>query len=176
MANPSLKAQIEAAKSALASGTSANLVNTVPDQTDNETTAEKTLQQASPHEQTHTFVSNAEESTGSRTFESGAFEIDARITNLEKKLLASQQDLHELLSKIRKITDLQGNIKQKKQKHGDTNVALSFKRYLNTITISLLILACLIFSIIYFLPIEKSLLQIPIWIQQLVDVTSEWIG
>ena len=176
MANPSLKAQIEAAKSALAIGTSSSLETAEPNQIKNEPTTEETYQEALPQAGSHTSTPNSEKSTDRKTFELGVAEIDARITSLEKKLLANQQDLHELLTKIRKITNLQGDIKQKSGASKGINVVLGFSRYLNSITISLFILACLVSSIVYFLPTEQNLLHLQSWLQKLIAVTSGWIG
>ena len=174
MANPSLKAQIEAAKSALAraeleaAAASNQITKKLP--------AEHATQQVLSHEQTSNSASNIRKPTNKKTFELDAAEIDARITGLEKKLLASQQDLHTLLSKIRKITDLQGNTKQKSNAPENATVNFSFRRYLNSSTISFSVIICLIFGIIYFSMSKQNLLQFPLWINQLGEFISGWIG
>ena len=85
MANPSLKAQIEAARSALASSKSTSLLTTEKNQIDSNPTTEQTSSQILSQEQTPTFASKNEETTHKKTFDTGAAEIDARITNLERK-------------------------------------------------------------------------------------------
>ena len=174
MTNPSLKAQIEAAKSALARAESeaASALNQITEKLP----AEQNAQQVLSQEQTSNSSSNIKKPTNKKTFELDAVEIDDRITGLEKKLLASQQDLHTLLGKIRKITDLQGNTTQTSNALESTTVNLGFRRYLNSITITFIVIICLIFCIIYFLTSKQNLLQFLLWINQLGEFISKWIG
>lgn len=166
MANPSLKAQIEAAKSALASRESTSSLNTEADQIIRKPTTE----------QTTTPPSDPRKPTNGKTFESVSAEIDARITNLETKLLANQKDLHQLLIKIRKITNLHGDTQQKSSRSENTTLALGFRRHINKITISLLAFICLVSGATYFLTKEQYGIQLPLWIKQLGELTSVWIG
>ena len=176
MANPSLKAQIEAARSALASSKSTSLLTTEKNQTDSKPTTERTSSQISPQEQVPTLASKNERNTDKIIFESGAAKINARITNLESKLLTSQQDLHELLTKVRLITDIQSDIKQTSIKPKNTTLGSKFRRYPTAITISLFIFICVSCGFVFFLPIKQSLLQLTIWIRQIYYLTSIWIG
>ena len=90
MANHSLKAQIEAAKSALASDlTSPSLA--VP-----------------PSKPPTTPIMECSD-TGTGANATNAAALDERITRLEAKLLDNQRDLHTLLQKIREISRLQTN-------------------------------------------------------------------
>ena len=178
MANPTLKAQIEAAKSALARAESAASAPaaSASNQIANKLPAERTNQQVLSQEKTANPASNIRKPAGKKTFESDAVEINARITSLEEKLLASQQDLHMLLGKIRKITDLQGNTNKNRTTSESSAVDLGFRRYLNSITITFIVIICLIFGVIYFLTSTQNLLQFPLWINQLGESTSRWIG
>ena len=176
MANPSLKAQIEAAKSALAIAESEASAASASNQKTKKLPAEHTTQQVLSQEQTSNSASNIRKPANKKTFELNAAEINARITGLEEKLLASQQDLHALLGKIRKITELQGNTKQKSNALENTTLNLGFHRYLNSVTITFSVILCLIFGIIYFLTSKQNLLQFPLWINQLGEFISRWIG
>ena len=176
MANLSLKAQIEAAKSALARAESEASVASASNQITQKLPAKHTTEQVLSQERTSNSASNIKKPTNKKTFELNAAEIDDRITGLEKKLLASQQDLHTLLGKIRKITDLQGNTTQTSNALESTTVNLGFRRYLNSITITFIVIICLIFCIIYFLTSKQNLLQFLLWINQLGEFISKWIG
>ncbi|MDC1383321.1 hypothetical protein N8500_07520 [Candidatus Puniceispirillum sp.] len=174
MANPSLKAQIEAARSALARTESKTSTVSVSTQIAKKFPAEQATQQVLSQEQASNSTANIRKQTSKKTFESDAAGIDARITSLEEKLLASQKDLHKLLNKIREITDFQGDIKKRSDAPEKIAVNLSFRRYLSSITITFSIIMCLIFSIIYFLTTKQDLLQL--WINQLGKFISKWIG
>ena len=176
MANPSLKAQIEAAKSALARAESEASAASASNQITQKLPAKHTTEQVLSQEQTSNSASNIKKPTNKKTFELDAAEIDVRITGLEEKLLASQQDLHTLLIKIRKITDLQSNTKQKKDASESTTVNLGFGRYLNSVTITFSAIICLIFGTIFFLTSKQNLLHFPLWINQLDEFISRWIG
>ena len=176
MANPNLKAQIEAAKSALARGELVTTVTSVANPITDEPTAEHTNQQILSQEPIAASTLNSKIQSNKKTFVKDAAGIDARITSLEKKLLASQQDLHELLSKIRKITDSQSNIKQKSSKSKITVGDSGFRRYLNRVSISLFAIIFLLFCIFFFLTSKQNLLQFPLWINQLSDFIRRWIG
>ena len=99
MANPSLKAKIEAAKSALEEDQN----NTPLNQAREDTVASKTVLNPPPDSEP-TSPDIAETPTN---FEPDAATLDARLTRLESKLVENQRDLYTLLGKIREITRLQ---------------------------------------------------------------------
>ena len=99
MANPSLKAKIEAAKSALEEDKS----NTPLNQARDDAIAPKTVLNPPPDSEP-TSQGIAETPTN---LEPDAATLDARITRLESKLAENQRDLYTLLGKIREITRLQ---------------------------------------------------------------------
>ena len=120
MANPSLKAQIEAAKSALASDLAApSLVTPPPKPPMTPTTpimarndiatdagglgADATDASANP------ISANPISADSKSAHATNAAALDERITRLEAKLLDNQRDLHTLLQKIREISRLQTN-------------------------------------------------------------------
>jgi len=123
MANPSLKAQIEAAKSALASDLAApSLVTpppkppmtpmtpTTPIMARNDIAtdagglgADATDASANP------ISANPISADSKSAHATNAAALDERITRLEAKLLDNQRDLHTLLQKIREISRLQTN-------------------------------------------------------------------
>ena len=101
MANPSLKAKIEAAKSALEE----DQKNTPLDQERDGSTAPKTVLKATPDsEQTSPGTTEAP-----TDFKLDAASLDSRITRLESKLAENQRDLYTLLGKIREVTRLQND-------------------------------------------------------------------
>ena len=126
MANPSLKAQIEAAKSALASDLAAPSLVTPP-------TKPRTTPTASQYGNSPT-DSNDDDAVLPPTCRQShcrqsPFRLMAnqrmpqmlppwmkRITRLEAKLLDNQRDLHTLLQKIREISRLQANSGQSHKK------------------------------------------------------------
>ena len=101
MANPSLKAKIEAAKSALEEDQN----NALLSQERDDATAPKTVLNP-PREPEPTSLGITGASTN---VEPDAATFDARITRLESKLAENQRDLYTLLGKIREITRLQNN-------------------------------------------------------------------
>ena len=113
MANPSLKAQIEAAKSALASDLAAPSLVTPP--------PKPPLMPMTPNSAGNNTAGNniaADNGTndtggipanGKSAHATNAAALDERITQLEAKLLHNQRDLHTLLQKIREISRLQTN-------------------------------------------------------------------
>ena len=105
MANPSLKAQIEAAKSALASDLAVPSLAVPPQMTpttpilagnDIDTGTGATFAAGIPADDKSVHATNAAA-------------LDERITQLEAKLLDNQRDLHTLLQKIREVSRLQAN-------------------------------------------------------------------
>ena len=105
MANPSLKAQIEAAKSALASDlTAPSLVTPPPKPPLTPNSAGNNI--AADNDTNDTGGVPADSKSALAT---NAAALDERITRLEAKLLDNQRDLHTLLQKIREISRLQTN-------------------------------------------------------------------
>ena len=99
MANPSLKAKIEAAKSALEE----DQKNTPLHQERDGSSKPKTVLKAAPDsEQTSPGITEAP-----TNFELDAASLASRITRLESKLAENQRDLYTLLGKIREVTRLQ---------------------------------------------------------------------
>ncbi len=101
MANPSLKAKIEAAKSALEEDQN----KTPLDQERDDTIARKTILNPPPDSEL-TSPGMVETPTSS---EPDAATLDARITRLESKMAENQRDLYTLLGKIREVTRLQND-------------------------------------------------------------------
>ena len=101
MANPSLKAKIEAAKSALEE----DQKNTPLHQERDGSSMPKTvLKPTDDSEQTSPGTTEAP-----TNFETDAASLDSRITRLESKLAENQRDLYTLLGKIREVTRLQND-------------------------------------------------------------------
>ena len=99
MANPSLKAKIEAAKSALEE----DQKNTpLHQERDGSTTPKTVLKATLDSEQTSLGTTEAP-----TNLKLDAASLDSRITRLESKLAENQRDLYTLLGKIRKVTRLQ---------------------------------------------------------------------
>ena len=146
MANPSLKAQIEAAKSALASDlasdlaapssmpmpreqpTASNMVISPNIASDDVTADSATNQIATNQIATNPIAANtipvdtipADSKTAHAT---NAAALDERITRLEAKLLDNQRDLHTLLQKIREVSRLQAHPGQSHKNPADDRVA-----------------------------------------------------
>ena len=130
MANPSLKAQIEAAKSALASDLAApSLVTpprkptTTPAMVHNDVAIDTGETDAAANSG---YAANHIPADGKSAHATNAAALDKRITRLETKLLDNQRDLHTLLQKIREISRLQVNSGQSHKKlandHAETMV------------------------------------------------------
>ena len=101
MANPNLKAKIEAAKSALEEGKNNPPSNQEPGHSNLPETVVKTapyIEERPP--------STADAPTN---FKFDAKSLDARITRLESKLAENQRDLQTLLGKIREVTRIQND-------------------------------------------------------------------
>ena len=101
MANPNLKAKIEAAKSALEEGKNNPPSNQQPDDSNRRETGMKTAPDTGEPR-----PSTADAPTNLKL---DATSLDARITHLENKLAENQRDLHTLLGKIRQVTRLQND-------------------------------------------------------------------
>ena len=177
MANPSLKAQIEAAKSALASGLAApSLDASLPrDATSQpavgEVTASMPEQNIAPDSKRKIAPSadsrRGQTSTGEMQNTdqlaastkpppvTSAAALDQRITQLEAKLADNQRDLHILLQKIREVSRFQDSSHQAAKQHtADTAVP---RRHLFTLTIVVILalLAGLMTVLAYFIATEN---------------------
>jgi hypothetical protein len=193
MANPSLKAQIEAAKSALASDLAApSLVTPLP---------KAPLTQMTPNSAGNNTASNniaadnGTKDTGGITADgkpvhaSNAAALDERITQLEAKLLDNQRDLHTLLQKIREISRLQANSgKSRKNRAKDqaetmandeTKAEPRQSQRSPVAMVAMAILIGLVVGITYFLVTAKgdlSALTVPSWVPTIIDRFNGLIG
>ena len=201
MANPSLKAQIEAAKSALASGLAApSLVIPPPKQPAAPIMAGSDIATGAATKSTNTNSDNAanpipasaisaEEKLAHST---NAAALDERITRLEAKLLENQRDLHTLLQKIREVSRLQDtsgpNHRNPATNHAktmpmdkaeDTAVRRRSQRWSPLIMVAMAALTGLVVGIAFFLAAAKgdpSALTVPSWISTIFDSFNGWIG
>ena len=194
MANPSLKAQIEAAKSALASGLAApSLVAPPPEKPTAPIMAGKDIAtdagatDATPN----TILANPILADSKSAHATNAAALDERITRLEAKLLDNHRDLHTLLHKIREISRLQANSGQNHKKpandHAGTVVIDEIKdeavahrsQRSAVIMIAMASLIGLVAGITYFLVTgegDPSALKAPSWIATIIDRLNRWIG
>ena len=192
MANPSLKAQIEAAKSALTSDLAAPSLVTPPPK------PPLTPNSAGNHTAGNNIAAdNGTNDTGGITADgksahaTNAAALDERITRLEAKLLDNQRDLHTLLQKIREISRLQTNSGQTHKnpandkaetmvtdKGKDKAVPRRSQRS-PVIVVAVAILTGLASGIAYFLVTGEggsSALTVPNWISIIIDSFNSWIG
>jgi ABC-type Na+ efflux pump permease subunit len=195
MANPSLKAQIEAAKSALASGLAAPLLvapppekPTAPIIAGNDIATDAGANAANANSGNATIPIPADDKSAHAT---NAAALDKRITRLETKLLDNQRDLHTLLQKIREISRLQVNSGQSHKKLAnddaetmvideakDEAVAHRSQRS-PVIMVAMAVLIGLGAGITYFLATgegDPSALKVPRWISTIIDHFNRWIG
>ena len=177
MANPSLKAQIEAAKSALANDLAApSLVLPPP--------------KPPMTPKTPIMVGN-DIATDTGANATNAAALDERITRLEAKLLDNQRDLHTLLQKIREVSRLQTNSgqthKNRANDQAETMVIDEAKDKAGTrrsqrspvIMVAMAALMGLVVGIAYFLVTAKgdlSALTVPSWIPTIIDRFNGWVG
>ena len=139
MVNPSLKDQIEAAKSALENNQESVLTDQpVADPIDAETGPKATPKQ---------YIGDSGQGSAKTVFDANITALDARITSLENKLSENQRDLYTLLGKIREVTRLQKNsgkktrfenVRQKDTTSDSQNITKSKSR---TIAIAVAVLA-----------------------------------
>ncbi len=174
MANPSLKAKIEAAKSALEE----DQHNTPLNQERDDAIAPKTVKSPSPDSEP-TSLSTAETPT---KFEPDAATLDARITHLESKLAENQRDLYTLLGKIREVNRFQNDAPKrngpKNTKPNDISLAEQKvnRRQSRRIAITLAVLTGIILGTTFFLAsdfIDQHLLHLRTWALQFVDFISD---
>ena len=199
MVNPSLKAQIEAAKSALASGLAAPSRDaTLPQDTATQPTADNTA--ASMHEPNmgpNTKANNAETSQNARGTRgqsgigdtqntdqsaasitppmSSAGALDERIARLEAKLAENQRDLHILLQKIREVSRFQDPSHQAAKPPIADAAAPRRRHFKPTIMIVAAVLAGLMIGLVYFVATENfdvSSLTLAGWIFKILQSFS----
>lgn len=188
MANPSLKAQIEAAKSALASDLAAPSLVTPP--------PKPPLTPMTPNSAGNNIAAdNGTNDTGGipadgkSAHAKNAAALDERIIRLEAKLLDNQRDLHTLLQKIREISRLQTNSgKSRKNRAKDqaetmtndeTKAEPRQSQRSPLVMVAMAILIGLVVGIAYFLVTAKgdlSALTVPSWVPTIIDRFNGLIG
>lgn len=195
MANPSLKAQIEAAKLALASDLAApSLVTPSPKPPITPATVSNDIAIDTGETDAAANSGNAANpipAGGKSAHATNAAALDKRITRLEAKLLDNQRDLHTLLQKIREISRLQVNSSQSHKKlvndHAETMVideakdeAVAHRSQRSpVIMVAMVVLIGLGAGITYFLATgegDPSALKVPRWISTIIDHFNRWIG
>ncbi len=184
MANPSLKAQIEAAKSALASGLAApSREAPLPQDTATQPTApqptadDTATSMHEPNMGPNTKANNAETSQNARGTHgqsgigatqntdqsaagitppmSSAAALDERIARLEAKLAENQRDLHSLLQKIREVSRFQDPSNQAAKPPIADAAAPRRRHFKPTIMIVAAVLAGLMIGLVYFVATEN---------------------
>ena len=193
MANPSLKAQIEAAKSALASDlaepslvTPPRKPTTTPATVHNDVAIDTGETDAAANSG---YAANHIPADGKSAHATNAAALDKRITRLETKLLDNQRDLHTLLQKIREISRLQVNSGQSHKKlandHAETKANDATKaeprqsQRSPVVMVAMAVLIGLVVGIAYFLVTAEgdlSGLTMPSWVPTIIDRFNGWIG
>ena len=177
MANPSLKAQIEAAKSALASDLAApSLVVPPPKPSKTPTTP---------------IMECSDTGSGTGANATNAASLDERISQLETKLSDNQRDLHTLLQKIREVSRLQANSGQSYKNSANDQAktmvideaedkAVPRRNQRSPVMmVAMAVLIGLLIGIAYFLVAAKgdlSALTVPSWVPTIIDRFNGWIG
>ena len=190
MANPSLKAQIEAAKSALASDpTSPSLVVPPPKPSMTPTTPIM----AGNDIDTGTAATTAAgiPAGGKSVHAANAAALDERITQREAKLLDNQRDLHTLLQKIREVSRLQANSGQTHKNPANNQAGTMTtdeaedkavprrSQRSPVMMVAVATLTGLAVGIAYFLLTDEggsTALTVPNWISIIIDSFNSWIG
>ena len=174
MANPSLKAQIEAAKSALEVGQKSTPLYGERE----ESATPKPDPQNTPEPET--FSPGIAEAPNK--FEPNVAALDARITSLESKLAENQRDLYTLLGKIREITRLQKDATKNNQARNTRPNDVSLdeqnvpKYQSRKIALILAILTGITLGTGFFFAsdfIDQHLLHLRSWAMQFVDFISD---
>ena len=190
MANPSLKAQIEAAKSALASDFAVPSLVVPPPKTP--MTPTKPIMADNDIDADSGVTATAGIPADSKSVRApNAAALDERITRLEAKLLDNQRDLHTLLQKIREVSRLQANSDQTHKnlandqaetmvtdKGKDKAVPRRSQRS-PVMMVAVAILTGLAVGIAYILVTDEgdpSALTVPNWISIIIDSFNSWIG
>jgi len=204
MANPSLKAQIEAAKSALASDLASDLAapSSMPMPREQPTASnmvispniasdDVTADSATNPIAANTIPVDTIPAYSKTAHATNAAALDERITQLEAKLIDNQRDLHTLLQKIREISRLQTNSgKSPKNQATDQAETKASDEARNKaephhsqrsplVMIAMAALIGLVTGIAYFLATgegDSSMLTMPNWISTIIDSFNGWIG
>ena len=173
MANPSLKAKIEAAKSALEEDQKKTPLS---QERDDSNTPKTVLKPAPDFEQTSPSTNEV-----ATNFEPDVASLDARITRLERKLAENQRDLYTLLGKIREVTRLKTDSTRNtepeitKPKFNSSDEKNATRRRGRKIAITLAILAGIILGAGFFFAsdyIDNQLAHLRTWAMQFVDFIS----
>ena len=200
MANPSLKAQIEAAKSALTGGLATpSSVGPPPQQptapimtsSDIATDANTKSTNTSSNNAAKLILANPISANEKPAHSTNAAALDERITRLEAKLLDNQRDLYALLQKIREISRLQANSGQNHKKlandqakamvidEAKDEAVVHRSQRSPVIMVAMVVLIGLGAGITYFLATgegDPSALKVPRWISTIIDHFNRWIG
>ena len=195
MANPSLKAQIEAAKSALASDLAVpSLVAPPPKPPMTPTTtimAGNDIDAGTGQTAAGAAAAAGIPADGKSVHATNAAALDERITRLEARLLDNQLDLHTLLKKLREVSRLQANSGQthKNRANDQTKTMITDKaedkavpRYSQRSPMMMVVVATLTslaVGIAYFLvPDEGGSLALTVqnWVSVIIDRFNSWIG
>ena len=187
MANPSLKAQIEAAKSALASDLAAPpLAAPPPKPPSTPIMAENDITAASGANAAFGIPAD-----GKSAHARNAAALDERITRLEAKLSDNQRDLNTLLKKIREVSRLQASSGQSHKNlandqaetmvtdEAEDQAVPRRSQRSSLIMVGMAALTGLAVGIAYFLATAKgdtSTLTVPSWISTFIDSFNGWIG
>ncbi len=183
MANPSLKAQIEAAKSALASDLAVPSLVVPPPRPPMTPTkpimADNDIDTGSGVAATGATATAGVPADGKSVRAPNAAALDERITRLEAKLLDNQRDLHTLLQKIREVSRLQANSGQSRKSSVENKVAPRRSSKSPVVMVAMAALIGLVVGIAYFLVTgegDSSALTVPNWISIIIDSFNSWIG
>ncbi|MDC1051120.1 hypothetical protein OAQ76_00160 [bacterium] len=195
MANPSLKAQIEAAKSALASDlTVPSLAAPPPKPTMTPTTpilAGNGIDTGTGATAPGATAAAGIPADGKSAHATNAAALDERITQLETKLLDNQRDLHALLQKIREVSRLQTNSDQTPKNSANNqaktvvidkaedNALLRRSQRSLVMMVAVATLTGLAVGITYFLVTDEGgspALAVPNWISIIIDSFNSWVG
>ena len=195
MANPSLKAQIEAAKSALASDTAVpSLVVPTPKPPMTPTTtimAGNDIDAGTGQTVAGATAAAGIPADGKSVHATNAAALDERITRLEARLLDNQRDLHTLLKKIREVSRLQANSGKTHKNPADDQTETMVideaedkavprrSQRSPVIMVAVATLTGLAIGIAYFLVTNEggsSALTVPDWISIIIDSFNSWIG
>ena len=190
MANPSLKAQIEAAKSALASNLAApSLVTPPPKPPLTPMTQNSAGNNIAADNGTND--TGGIPADGKSAHATNAAALDERITRLEAKLLDNQRDLHTLLQKIREVSRLQANSRQIHKNPANNQAETmvtdeaegkavpSRSQRSPVMMVAVATLTGLAVGIAYFLVTDESglpVLTVPNWISIIIDSFNSWTG
>ena len=190
MANSSLKAQIEAAKSALASDLAVPSLVVPPPKPP--MTPTKPTMEDNDIDAGFGVTATAGIPADSKSVRApNAAALDERITRLEAKLLDNQRDLHTLLQKIREVSRLQANSGQTHKNpandqaeamvtdKGKDKAVPGRSQRSPMMMVAVAILTGLAVGITYFLVTDEGgspALTVQDWISIIIDRFNSWIG